>query len=79
MTRCYALGNQIIYDVLKREISLDEYVVSIGGREAVILKLLCENVNQVLSKEDIQDTPYVADEALELLKYFENNFIFKNF
>ena len=27
------------------------------------------------SKEDIQDTPYVADEALELLKYFENNFI----
>lgn len=55
MTRRYALGNQIIYDVLKREISIDEYVVSIGGREAVILKLLCDNVNRVLSKEDIQD------------------------
>jgi len=27
------------------------------------------------SKEEIQDIPYIADEALELLKYFENNFI----
>jgi hypothetical protein len=27
------------------------------------------------SEEEIQDIPYIADEALELLKYFENNFI----
>jgi len=27
------------------------------------------------SEQEIQDIPYIADEALELLKYFENNFI----
>ena len=27
------------------------------------------------SEEETQDIPYIADEALELLKYFENNFI----
>jgi hypothetical protein len=30
---------------------------------------------EISSKEEIQDIPYIADEALELLKYFENNFI----
>jgi cholera toxin transcriptional activator len=55
MTRNYLLGNQMVFDVLRREISTDEHVVSIGGREAVILKLLCDNVNRVLSKEEIQE------------------------
>lgn len=45
----------MIFDVLRREISTDKHVVSIGGREAVILKLLCDNVNRVLSKEEIQE------------------------
>lgn len=55
MTRNYALGNQLVFDVLKRQISTQEETVKIGGREAVILKLLCDNVNSVVDKEYIQE------------------------
>ncbi|EHQ13119.1 hypothetical protein Sbal183_0177 [Shewanella baltica OS183] len=34
MTRNYALGNQLVFDVLKRQISTQEETVKIGGREA---------------------------------------------
>lgn len=51
--RNYALGKNIIFDVLKRQIFLNEKFVNLGGREAAILKLLCEKSNQVISKEEI--------------------------
>ncbi|AYV25078.1 winged helix-turn-helix domain-containing protein [Vibrio mediterranei] len=55
MERNYILGNQVIFDVLKREIVASDGVVNLGGREAAILKLLCEQSNQVLSKDDIHE------------------------
>ncbi|MGI2126952.1 winged helix-turn-helix domain-containing protein [Shewanella oncorhynchi] len=55
MARNYALGNQMVFDVLKRQVSTEDNVVSIGGREAVILKLLCDHVNEVVGKEYIQE------------------------
>lgn len=55
MTRNYVLGNQLVFDVLKRQISTQENTVKIGGREAVILKLLCDNFNSVVDKEYIQE------------------------
>ncbi|AEG13374.1 helix-turn-helix domain-containing protein [Shewanella baltica] len=55
MARNYALGNQMVFDVLKRQVSTETNVVSIGGREAVILKLLCDHVNEVVGKEYIQE------------------------
>lgn len=55
MARNYMLGNRIVFDVLKREVITEDNVVSIGGREAVILKLLCDNVNEVVRKEYMQE------------------------
>ncbi|EGQ7740986.1 winged helix-turn-helix domain-containing protein [Vibrio parahaemolyticus] len=55
MLRNYLLGNQVIFDTLKREVISPEQIISLGGRESAILKLLCENANVVISKEDIQD------------------------
>ncbi|WP_394201514.1 transcriptional regulator [Shewanella waksmanii] len=55
MARVYILGKQVIFDVLKRQICSGEYVVSIGGREAAILSMLCEQENIVVSKDDIQE------------------------
>ncbi|MPY23332.1 helix-turn-helix domain-containing protein [Shewanella psychropiezotolerans] len=55
MTRNYALGNQMIFDVLKRQISAGKQIINIGGREAAILKLLCDKENRVISKDEIND------------------------
>ncbi len=55
MERNYVLGNQVIFDILKREVVASDHVVNLGGREAAILKLLCERSNQVLSKDEIHE------------------------
>ncbi|GEM77462.1 winged helix-turn-helix domain-containing protein [Vibrio sagamiensis] len=55
MERNYVLGNQVIFDVLKREIVACDHVVNLGGREAAILKLLCERSNHILSKDEIHE------------------------
>lgn len=55
MVRKYILGNHVVFDALKRQIISDSLIINVGGREAVILQFLYENVNKVLSKEDIQD------------------------
>ncbi|EGQ8084556.1 winged helix-turn-helix domain-containing protein [Vibrio parahaemolyticus] len=55
MLRNYLLGNQVIFDTLKREVLTTDKIISLGGREAAILKLLCENANTVIAKEEIND------------------------
>ncbi|MBD1196679.1 winged helix-turn-helix domain-containing protein [Vibrio cholerae] len=55
MLRNYLLGNQVIFDTLKREVLTTDKIISLGGREAAILKLLCENANTVITKEEIND------------------------
>lgn len=55
MLRNYLLGNQVIFDTLKREVLTTDKIISLGGREAAILKLLCENANMVITKEEIND------------------------
>ncbi|GLT17461.1 hypothetical protein GCM10007938_12380 [Vibrio zhanjiangensis] len=55
MDRNYVLGNQVIFDILKREIVASDQAVSLGGREAAILKLLCERGNKVISKDEIHE------------------------
>ena len=55
MDRNYVLGNQVIFDILKREIVASDQAVSLGGREAAILKLLCEQGNKVISKDEIHE------------------------
>ncbi|EKH9200328.1 winged helix-turn-helix domain-containing protein [Vibrio parahaemolyticus] len=54
MVRNYVLGNQTIFDVLKREVASPAQTITLGGREAEILKLLCIHSNEVISKEHIQ-------------------------
>ncbi|EGQ7831601.1 hypothetical protein FMH16_04295 [Vibrio vulnificus] len=51
MVRNYVLGNQIVFDVLKREVASPAQTITLGGREAEILKLLCLHANEVISKE----------------------------
>lgn len=53
MLKNYLLGDHVIFDTLKREILAHDKIVSLGGREAAILKLLCENANNVIAKEEI--------------------------
>ncbi|NRD72555.1 winged helix-turn-helix domain-containing protein [Shewanella sp. VB17] len=53
MGRNYILGNQVVFDKLKREITDKDTVVNIGGREAAILSMLYDNGNQVLRKDEI--------------------------
>ncbi|MCF5857735.1 winged helix-turn-helix domain-containing protein [Aeromonas veronii] len=53
MMRNYVLGNQIVFDVLKREVVSPTQTIMLGGREAAILKLLCMHSNEVISKEQI--------------------------
>ncbi|MBS0044980.1 winged helix-turn-helix domain-containing protein [Shewanella sp. M16] len=64
----YALGHQISFNPLKRQIYKNEHVVNIGGRESSILKLLCDDVNSVVRKECIQQTVwnnvYVGETSL---------------
>ncbi|MFW7525787.1 winged helix-turn-helix domain-containing protein [Vibrio ostreicida] len=55
MERNYVLGNQVIFDILKREIVATDQMVNLGGREAAILKLLCERSNKVISKDEIHE------------------------
>ncbi|MBS0044983.1 winged helix-turn-helix domain-containing protein [Shewanella sp. M16] len=55
MTKEYTLGNRISFNLLKRQLHKDGHVVNIGGREARIMKLLCDNINCVVSKGYIQD------------------------
>lgn len=66
--RRYFLGNGIIFDSLKREIIVNEQLLRLGGRESEILKLLCENPNMVLTKEDIHikiwGSIYVSETSL---------------
>lgn len=53
MERKFFLGNQVVFDTLKGEISSDLKSVGLGSRDAAILKLLCEQRNKVVQKEDI--------------------------
>lgn len=55
MVRYYDLGSEIVFDVLKRQVISESNVVTLGGRETLILKLLSENLNEVVSKEYIQE------------------------
>jgi len=68
MTRMYTLGSNIVFDTLKRQIVSDLFSVNVGGREAVILQFLLENVNKVISKDDIQEKAwgsiYVSETSL---------------
>ncbi|ENM3901473.1 transcriptional regulator, partial [Vibrio cholerae] len=52
MERKFFLGNQVVFDTLKGEISSDLKSVGLGSRDAAILKLLCEQRNKVVQKED---------------------------
>ncbi len=36
MLRNYLLGNQVIFDTLKREVLTTDKIISLGGREAAI-------------------------------------------
>ncbi|CAB1261372.1 putative transcriptional activator ToxR [Vibrio cholerae] len=64
----YFLGNGITFDALKREIIANQQILRLGGRESEILKLLCENPNMVLTKEDIHikvwGSIYVSETSL---------------
>ncbi|HGS4461804.1 TPA: transcriptional regulator [Vibrio metschnikovii] len=66
--RYYLLGETIAFDTLKREITVNENIYNLGGRESDLLKLLCENQNQVLKKQDIHmkvwGSIYVSDTSL---------------
>ena len=55
MERNYTLGKEVIFDALKCEILADEQIVSLGSRDGAILKLLCEQSNTVVLKEEIHE------------------------
>ena len=55
MIRNYMLGNQTVFDVLKREVASPVLNITLGGREAEILKLLCIHTNEVISKEHMHE------------------------
>ncbi|CAB1261452.1 transcriptional regulator [Vibrio cholerae] len=55
MERNYALGKEVIFDTLKCEIFSDKKVVSLGSRDGAILKLLCEQCNKIVLKEEIHE------------------------
>ncbi|AQP37767.1 winged helix-turn-helix domain-containing protein [Vibrio anguillarum] len=55
MERNYTLGKEVIFDALKCEILADEKIVSLGSRDGAILKLLCEQSNTVVLKEEIHE------------------------
>lgn len=55
MERNYTLGKEVIFDTLKCEILADEQIVSLGSRDGAILKLLCEQSNKVVLKEEIHE------------------------
>lgn len=68
MIRNYVLGNQTVFDVLKRELVSPERNITLGGREAEILKLLCTHTNEVISKERMHEQVwgkvFVSDTSL---------------
>ncbi|EGQ8095630.1 winged helix-turn-helix transcriptional regulator [Vibrio cholerae] len=55
MERNYTLGKEVIFDTLKCEIFSDKKAVSLGSRDGAILKLLCEQCNKIVLKEEIHE------------------------
>ncbi|EFP98450.1 putative transcriptional activator ToxR [Vibrio caribbeanicus ATCC BAA-2122] len=53
--RNYALGCDVIFDVLKREVISNHRLERLGGRESAILHLLCERANQVITKDEMHE------------------------
>ncbi|CAH8219854.1 winged helix-turn-helix domain-containing protein [Vibrio aestuarianus] len=56
MMRNILIGEDVYFDTLKREIVTAEESVILGGREAAILHMLCLSPNQVVEKEEINNT-----------------------
>lgn len=50
------IGEDVYFDTLKREIITAEERIILGGREAAILHMLCLSPNQVVEKEEINNT-----------------------
>ncbi|MGL5006264.1 MAG: winged helix-turn-helix domain-containing protein [Plesiomonas sp.] len=68
MERIYSLGNGVIFDSLKNQIAKNSDIISLGSREAAILKLLCDHKNQIVNKTDLHDyvwgKVYVSETSL---------------
>ncbi|MGL4456338.1 MAG: winged helix-turn-helix domain-containing protein [Plesiomonas sp.] len=68
MERVYSLGDGVTFDSLRNQIVRNDEIVSLGSREAAILKLLCDNKNQVVNKTDLHDyvwgKVYVSETSL---------------
>ncbi|NGZ15095.1 transcriptional regulator [Vibrio aestuarianus] len=56
MMRNILIGEDVYFDTLKREIVTAKERVILGGREAAILHMLCLSPNQVVEKEEINNT-----------------------
>ncbi|CAH8236233.1 VttRB [Vibrio aestuarianus] len=56
MMRNILIGEDVCFDTLKREIVTARKRIILGGREAAILHMLCLSPNQVVEKEEINNT-----------------------
>ena len=55
MEGVYQLGNEVVYDSDKNCLKTLGDNIYLGSREAKLLDMLCQNPNEVINKEDIQD------------------------
>lgn len=53
MERNYILGKRIIFDVLENKINGINQVIRLGGREASILKILYDDRNRAITKDEL--------------------------
>lgn len=62
------LEKKVIFDSLKREITINGLPLRLGGRESDILKLLCDTPNTLITKDrlhvEVWGSVYVGDTSL---------------
>lgn len=62
------LEKKLIFDSLKREITINGQAIRLGGRESDILKLLCDTPNTLITKDrlhvEVWGSVYVGDTSL---------------
>lgn len=55
MERNYILGKKITFNILTNEINDINQSLKLGGREAAILKLLCDSRNRTITKDELNE------------------------
>lgn len=71
ITQTISLSPSIQYDILKKELTMDDTTIQLSTKEHLLLKLFIRNINKPLTKEDINYYLYplesVTDSAIKNL------------